>query len=151
VSPSNLIRRNDLSSRSVERSLRYTHQVRQILSIFLVLLIGFPLVAPMFAAIPEANLPACCRKNGAHHCDGMAMEMMHAAPSGHVFSDAGGLCPFYPKSTAAVQLHPVFLASSQVRFADVVAHPTGQPQTEARYRIAYSRSRQKRGPPVILS
>jgi hypothetical protein len=32
----------------------------------------------------------------------------------------------------------------------IATGPTALPQTEARYRISYARTRQKRGPPVIL-
>lgn len=59
-------------------------------------------------------------------------------------------CPTYPKGMVAIQLHSIFLQQSQSRFAEIATHPSGQPQTEARYRVAFSRSRQKRGPPVIL-
>jgi hypothetical protein len=125
--------------------------VRRTLSILLVLLIGFPLIAPLFVANAETNLPLCCRKNGTHHCLGDSMAMGSPASSGHALSTLSAECPTFPKATAATLLQPAFFARAQSRFAEIAVHPSAQPQTEARYRIAFSRSRQKRGPPAILS
>jgi hypothetical protein len=40
---------------------------------------------------------------------------------------------------------------AQVVFAAIVSHPAAHAQTEARYRISFSRAWQKRGPPALLS
>jgi hypothetical protein len=124
--------------------------VRRILSILLLLLVGLPLAAPLFARTAAATLPICCRRNGAHHCLG-EMAMGVAIGSDHTLAALHAKCPAFPKATAAGLWQPAFFVRTESRFAEVVAHPTALPQTEARYRIAFNRSRQKRGPPVILS
>jgi len=111
------------------------------------LLVGFPLISPLFASTSEANLPACCRRNGVHHCMGMGLD----TGSGHALAILGVKCPKCPKSAVVVPVHVVFTMQGQSNFAAIVAHPSGKAQTEARYRIAFSRSRQKRGPPTLLS
>jgi hypothetical protein len=119
------------------------------LSILLLLLIGFPLIGPLLVSDADVNLPMCCRRNGAHHCSGdMAMSM--GTDAGPTVSTVVMKCPAYPKAATATLLQPAFFAQTQTCFAAIIAHPNAQPQTEARYRIAFSRSRQKRGPPVIL-
>jgi hypothetical protein len=120
--------------------------VRRIISATLLLLFSLPLIAPYFASSSESSLPACCRRNGAHHCAGIGI----IAQFDQKIPSIGATCPIYPKAMAVIELHSIFLQGSQSRFAEIVAHPSGQPQTEARYRVAFSRSRQKRGPPIIL-
>jgi hypothetical protein len=118
--------------------------MRRILSLAMLLLFGFPLIAPLFASSAEANLPACCRRNGAHHCVGSAMD---SALGGGGWSSLKPKCPNYPKAIAVAGTGHLFVVKPEMRFADVAAHPTARPQTEARYRISFGRSRQKRGPP----
>ena len=121
--------------------------MRRATSILLLLLFSFPLITPLFASAQESNLPACCRRNGAHHCLGMA-DMVHSnqnRPSLHE------RCPYLAHAAVTMQMQRVFMQQPQSRFAAIIVHPTGRPQTEARYRIAFSHSRQKRGPPVTSS
>ncbi len=123
--------------------------VRRTLSILLLLLVAMPLLAPLFAAQAAATLPVCCRRAGAHQCAGGDMMMRAMSDTGRTLSIIRTKCPAFPKAVAATLLQPALFSQVQSRFAAIVAHPCGQPQTEARYRIAFSRSRQKRGPPVI--
>lgn len=61
-------------------------------------------------------------------------------------------CPVTP-STAAV-VHPTVLATPELSrsvFAPALADPNGVVQTESKRRISRDRSRQKRGPPVLLT
>ncbi|WP_263381548.1 hypothetical protein [Granulicella arctica] len=131
-------------------SALHSNEVRRTLSILLLLLVGLPLIAPLFARTAAAKLPLCCRKNGDHHCMG-GMDMGVAIGSDHTLAALHARCPAFPKATAVTLMQAAFFVRTQSRFAEIVAHPNAQPQTEARYRIAFNRSRQKRGPPVILS
>jgi hypothetical protein len=45
---------------------------------------------------------------------------------------------------------PIARTAASIRVV-VVSHPAGIAQTEARYRVNFNRSRQKRGPPSLLS
>ena len=133
--------------------------VRRILSILLLVFFGLPVVAPLLAMTTdaEAGLPACCRRNGAHHCS-----MMNMGTGRHISSSPGDSgtphlavltekCPYTPQAPATA--HPDLLAldPSSAIFAEIVSHPNGVAQTESRRRISQDRSRQKRGPPVALS
>jgi len=81
--------------------------MRRALSIVFVLFFGLgPLSALSGASDDDANLPACCRRNGAHHCAMAAMMARMMASSGPSFS-APATCPLYPHGTAAA-IAPAF-------------------------------------------
>ena len=60
----------------------------------------------------------------------------------------GEKCRSLPKGIAVSQHRAWTAPPVQFVFAVAFAHPSAHAQTEARYRIAFSRSHQKRGPPV---
>jgi len=105
-----------------------------------------PLVLP-FALSAEANLPACCRRAGQHHC-GMAMQSH--SHSGTTVSEKPGRCPCctgFPAGAA----HPLMGSQQSIAFyAGAVSHPAQMARQETARRISWSRSRQKRGPPVSI-
>ena len=111
----------------------------------LVLVFSGPLISPMFTGtVDESSLPACCRRNGKHHCM-MATMMMGEIPGHLVIAEK---CPYSPYAGLAVMLPHAFATNvlrANVRCAAVLAAPV--PQAEAGYRISFHRSRQKRGPP----
>jgi len=119
----------------------------------MLVVLGGMYAEPLVAAAtndPEANLPACCRKHGKHHC-AMMTSLMEANASGRAQVGATPeRCGMYPRGTAAVGT-TVYGAPgvSAAVYAEVVSHPAVQAQTEARYRLALDRARQKRGPPSV--
>jgi hypothetical protein len=68
---------------SASIGIGYNRSVRRLLAISLLLLFSFPLVSPLLAlsANPETNLPACCRRDGKHHCQ-MNMQRSSASTDG---------------------------------------------------------------------
>jgi hypothetical protein len=125
--------------------------VRRVLSFTLLLLFSLPLISPLLAlaASSDANLPACCRRNGAHHC----ARVTHPADS----SDAGinlssipRHCPGYPAVVTSARHGDLSFQAASLIFAGIVSHPTVKPQIQARARVALDISRQKRGPPTVL-
>ncbi len=61
-------------------------------------------------------------------------------------------CPQYPVTTALPNFATsILLNTSQLFFASIGQHPAIHAQTDALRRISFSRSRQKRGPPVFFS
>ena len=119
--------------------------MRRILSIFLLLVLALPLVAPALGQTAQQRLLLCCRKGAAHHCltsatteDGLPAPTFRAH------------CPATP--SPAVSGH----ASSWIaatREADSTATDVAAMhvrQVEAGYRISFHRSRQKRGPPAFV-
>jgi hypothetical protein len=54
----------------------------------------------------------------------------------------------YPASVNAPQGHAaVGIPASLAHFCEVVSHPAIHAQVDARYRVSFDRTRQKRGPP----
>jgi hypothetical protein len=124
--------------------------MRRVLASFLLAVFSFPLFAPAIFVDAESNLPECCRRNGKHHC---AMMMDEAASTtGVSFRSVQPRCPLYPAAPAApASDYVAVLKSSGAIFGAIVSHPSIQLRTEAGYRVYFSRSTHKRGPPVVLS
>jgi hypothetical protein len=57
-------------------------------------------------------------------------------------------CPYVPMTYVALHSESSIPTVAEAFYAGVLSHPAVAPQTEARYRVAFSRSRQKRGPPA---
>lgn len=126
----------------------YHKSVRRASAMSLLFAICFPtIVAPAFAD-EEANLPQCCRRTGIHHC---SMGQDEGGPAGGTsFQSIQTRCPACPIGAAASASPDfAFLKASVAIFASVVSHPSTHFQTEARYRVSFSRTRQKRGPPAL--
>jgi hypothetical protein len=124
--------------------------LRRLLAIAILLLIGLPILSPLFAlsATSEANLPMCCRRDGMHHC--MLNMATQADPSGTTIGIFKERCPSYPHALSVTTHSPFTPDAAAAIFAALVAHPASVPQVQAKRRISFSRSRQKRGPPVSL-
>jgi hypothetical protein len=128
--------------------------LRKLLAITLLALFGLPLVQPLFAltARSEANLPACCRRNGKHDCMMSMAERSQLASRDPEFRTPAEKCPYCPAATVAVVHGNTFLPPArQAIYAGLIAHPAVAVQTESKLRISRNRSRQKRGPPASLS
>ncbi len=124
--------------------------MRRILAISLLLLLGLPLVAPLFAdGAAEASVPACCRRDGKHHC--MMMQMESQSGDGVRLAAVRERCPYCPTVPVTPHLDFAMDAGETTICSAVVSHPCGVAQTEARLRISFDRSRQKRGPPLFQS
>ena len=118
--------------------------MRSTVAVLLALAFSWMLIVPAFAGSAESNLPACCQKNGKHHC---TMGADKSSDSGLSFAVIGEKCPYFPHSTVAAQVGMFTPSLKQAIFAGIVQHPAVSPQTEAGYRASYLRSKQKRGPP----
>jgi hypothetical protein len=126
--------------------------LRKLIAITLLVLFGLPFASSLFALAPksEANLPACCRQSGKHHC------MMSMAQRNRAQREEPGFmaplerCPYCPATVLgahhAVDFRP---SPGQVIYAGLVSHPTGVAQTECKLRIARDRACGKRGPPAF--
>jgi hypothetical protein len=129
--------------------LSYNRGLRRLISITILLLIGLSMCQDLFAfrGVRDADLPACCRKNGQHHCGMRGVERSGVPSSSPTLTQATERCPFDSKAlVSAFHSHPA-MSTAQAIYAEVVAHPSGSPQTSARLRININRSRQRRGPP----
>jgi len=135
----------------------YNRAVRRLLALAIAVLIVLPAISPLFALSGEGDpaRPACCRRDGKHHCMLADMQNMDgAAPSSSAQSGTrmtgaavSERCPYGAK-TVPGNTHPDWsLATGEAIFAGIVAHPSAAPQTESKRRISADRSKQKRGPP----
>ena len=125
--------------------------MRRALSIILGLIFGLGPLAPAFGASEDARLPACCRRQGAHHCamaeamvksqrENVSRTPVFAAPShcrnypdGSVRTTSPGyaLAPIPHKASARVDLDDVVAALPvAMRFRQASTHAVrGPPDT----------------------
>jgi hypothetical protein len=123
--------------------------VKRSWAIVLLAVFSFGLIGPAVFANLEAKLPSCCARGGKHHCSSMGSTTGHES-SGPAARETRQRCPYYPSGAATpIYSWAALKGSSLALFAAPASHPAMQAQTEARYRASFSRSRQKRGPPVL--
>jgi hypothetical protein len=126
--------------------------MRRLLAIALLSCFCLPLLTPLLemtaSAEVQSHLPACCRRNGAHHC-GMTPEQAEALLHGQHFTNIHSQCPLFPHALASFDHHDLALHSAQAIFAALVSHPTARRQIEAWARVAEAGARHKRGPPSV--
>jgi len=125
--------------------------VRKLLSILLLAAFGLPFVSPLFAlgANGDTSLPACCRRNGKHHCTASTGERSTLASPDPQFRAPAEKCPYYPQALAAAHPNLYTAPRADEVTASLASHPAGIAQTESKWRIARDRSRQQRGPPTV--
>ena len=123
--------------------------MRRLWAATLVVLFSLSLIGPaLSASSPESNLPACCRRDGKHHCAMMAMQS--AASSGPVL--AGARCASFPSLNT-------YTASGFVAVPPIVRTATFAPPQIPLFRPltrffrpeSFSCTRLKRGPPAFTS
>jgi len=126
--------------------------VRRLLALAIAVLTVFPAVSPLLAlsGAGDPSRPACCRRDGKHHC--MFAEMAGAAASAGTSVKTVTIserCPFGAK-TMPGNTHPDWsLQAGEAIFAGIAAHPAVAPRTASKRRIAADGARPKRGPPCI--
>ena len=114
----------------------------------LVALFGLSPMSPLvLASDADSRLPACCRRGGKHSCAMTASQS--ASSSGETVQAAR--CRFFPPVQAISPGRTVsLLGGSRAVFAGLVSHSASRYETEAGYRVFYSRSGQERAPPNSL-
>ncbi len=117
--------------------------MRRCIAILFVLTFSWLLILPALAFTTAASdVPACCRKNGKHHCQ------MKVTPG---FAGLSEKCPYGSHNTLAVPNITFHTSPRQSSSSYLVSRPTLSAQAEAGYRVSYYRAKQKRGPPSFLS
>jgi len=126
--------------------------VRKLIAITLLAVFGLPFASPLFALTPrsESELPACCRRNGQHHCM-MSMAGRNQLESHEAaFSAPSEKCPYCPAAILSLHHSVGFVPPTrQAIYAGLASHPAGVEQTECKRRISRDRARSKRGPPAF--
>lgn len=117
----------------------------------LLLVFSFPLIAPLFASGPdESQLPACCRRDGKHHC-AMAMGGMELANVPSRYIVVSEKCPCCPFTHAQLMLPHVYFRAAAAVVGSSACRVDIIREAEAGYRISADRARPKRGPPATLA
>jgi hypothetical protein len=124
--------------------------MRRSFSILLILVFAFTPVSLLISGREDANLPACCRRHGVHHCSMTvsASRSMMARGSTPGFS-APATCPYYPGAatvfstpppalTIAMALMPGLAPQAQIDAAAIAVLAAGPNRTHA-----------GRGPPAV--
>jgi hypothetical protein len=131
--------------------------MRRLLSILLFWATLFPTVAPALTtgAMGQSTLPACCRRDGKHHCmmspEERAMLMGEGQNGAIRVGTPPEQCPYSQRSLVAAHLQ-VFTPGTAATHAGFLLHePSAIAQAECLRRISFDRSRQKRGPPSLHS
>jgi len=125
--------------------------LRKLIAIALLAVFGLPFASSLLALTPksEANLPACCRRNGKHHCMMSMAErdrMLRPEPG---FSAPMEKCPYCPAAMLRLHHSVDFVPpSGSVTHAGMLSHPAGTSQAAWSLRISRDRAHGKRGPPV---
>jgi hypothetical protein len=131
--------------------------LRRLLSILLFGATLLPMIAPMLStgAMAESTLPACCRRGGKHHC------MMSAAARAIMLGETNDgavrvgtppeQCPYRQHALVAAHLQVFTPAATATHSVFLLHAPSAAAQAECLRRISFDRSRQKRGPPSLLS
>jgi hypothetical protein len=115
-----------------------------------ILLLAIFLLGPLAAAFGDndASLPACCRRNGSHHC---SMARLRAAilASGQPIVTAPTTCPSYPNENAltTAPLHTLTTAAIAEFFLPTAPHSPAAARAAARASAA--RTRSSRAPPAF--
>jgi len=125
--------------------------MRRVLAITLLIALFAPALAPSLSALtadPEANLPACCRSHGAHHCAMMhwMLESQNAKPR---FTPAP--CPMYPGAASVSSFASFTIADAPTLRVERVRVATLPAATARRVQLLLARTRRDRGPPAPLA
>lgn len=125
--------------------------MRRALALFLLAVIGLPLITPLLLADLRPELPTCCRRNGKHHCEMATMsgDQVPAAPS---IKSLQAKCRFFPKPGAVPVNSKSAIAAigSLVGPVDRVHFQIAQ-RSSTVPRITARGTEWKRGPPPSLS
>ncbi len=127
--------------------------MRRLLSFCLFAATLLPLLAPLLSvgAAAQAGVPVCCRRGGRHHCAMMGDEAVLSEDGQHHARAPREICPYQQRALAAVHHEQVAMAASPSSMPVVLHEPDALAQVECLWRISFDRSRQKRGPPTLLS
>jgi hypothetical protein len=118
--------------------------MRRALASLLLLLFSLSLIEPALRANAGPDLPACCRREGKHHCT------MGAGSSAGSLA-IGARCLAYPVPAAFfAAANAAVVKGPAAVFAGPSSYRLIQRHTVARHSAAPGRSHQKRGPPTPL-
>jgi hypothetical protein len=123
--------------------------MRRSIALALTVIFSLTLIAPVFGPGADANLPACCRRNGKHHCMMRGLGWPEGYRKG--FTSVSEKCPCPPATTCAVHSQVFNLEAGKPFHALSGRHPASTPRTDALRNMTFLLSHPKRGPPSPLA
>ena len=135
------------------RNLCYDTRVQRMCAVLLLAILSSSLITPLLSAVtPASTIPACCRKDGKHHCSMANMKQQHDDAAAATVKFTTGKCSQFPNpGTVPISCNADAQHATLILYAAIVSHPTAHAQTEAQFRVSFTRSSQKRGPPALIS
>jgi hypothetical protein len=122
--------------------------MRRGFSLFLILLFSLGPLAATLQAEDDARLPACCRRNGTHHCVMSAAQTASLAlAAGRHILIAPNTCPRFPGYAFTVTNTVHALAASPAALPSLAVSLHSAKAARAAARISQARTRSSRAPP----
>jgi hypothetical protein len=124
-------------------------RMRRGLTVFVLAVLCFPLIAPLLRADAAPELPACCRRGGKHHC--AMMDLAAGSSSGQALGSLRSKCPLFPATVGVASAAKIVLLAAAPQtiapqgFRRTIAFPDRSP-----LRLALRGPVRKRGPPASL-
>jgi hypothetical protein len=118
--------------------------MRRGIALALMMIFSSLLMTPLFAPDADANLPACCRRHGTHHC----MMRMSENSDNPGFSSVSEKCPCFPAATGAVHSTQFQPEAGRQLYAAGLRESLIAPHTQVHFYSAVQSIHYKRGPPT---
>jgi hypothetical protein len=124
--------------------------MRRGFSLFLILLITLGPLAATVQGDDDSRVPACCRRDGAHHCvmSEAAARLIAEAYAGKSIFTAPSTCPRFPGSVYTVTNSIHALAAAPVDLSGLAVNPLSPSAAQGAARISEARTRSSRAPPA---
>jgi len=112
-----------------------------------------PVFAPFLSSGSESTLPACCRRDGKHHCAMSARlrESVQRASSGPIATAATPFCPYRSRLLMPLVFRVLFARCARVLFVPCDSRLVLGIESILLARLSELRSNLKRGPPALLA
>jgi hypothetical protein len=121
--------------------------MRRGFSIFLILMFALGPLSSLIDGSEDANLPACCRRHGAHHCAMAAMAAQTQTDDAPAVS-APMTCPSYPGSVALLSTPAQALAASSRTCDEIRAFEYVRVAAQTSWLSKPAKTHAGRGPPT---
>src|SRR5258708_38361149 len=124
--------------------------VPRIIAAALLLVFAGNTALPALFADPESNLPACCRRDGKHHCAMMDMAGMDQDDGEAYWKSTPQKCPQFPKNGAGLCAVKIGPRRTSETGRIVSSDTTVTAQTEVLYPVFHNLSLEKSRAPSIV-
>ena len=127
------------------------NSMQRLLASLILCIVAWGPLSPLATATAGDPIPACCRRDGKHHCTMSGSTRTEMGATGVYWSKTQSRCPMCPRMIRTNPRTQAGLSASAAVFAAIISHPAVFSQTQSEYRVSAARSHQKRGPPTDLA